>query len=132
MRNLEKPKKSIDNILKSQAYNKQEQTAEWLKEEISKWLEQGKITNEEYDTLNTYVEIRLTQLLNKENEETIEQEQTGKEEVTKNKAAVTQEEIKQQFRDRMQVETKELKYTPIYQGKANELPPKRKTKEERE
>lgn len=132
MRNLEKPKKSIDNILKSQAYNKQEQTAEWLKEEISKWLEQGKITNEEYDTLNTYVEIRLTQLLNKENEETIEQEQTGKEEVTKNKAAVTQEEIKQQFRDRMQVETKELKYTPIYQGKANKLPPKRKTKEERE
>ena len=112
-----------------QAYNKKEETAKGLKDFIDKWLEQGKITKEEYDVLNSYIEIQIKKLLSKEKEETVAEKQS-KEEISKKEdnLVLSQEDKKEQFHSRIQVEQKELKYIPIYKGKFNELPPKRVTK----
>ncbi len=104
MKNIEEYKNKIDNILQNQQYNMLERTQNGLQFFVSKELKDGKITKNEYEELNEYIE-------------------------RKTKALLKKEETKE-FKKQLQV--KGLQYTPIYKGEADKLPPKRPTKEGRE
>ena len=126
MNNIEKEKNYIDNILRKQEYNSINIAKAGILSILKGYIQKGKITQEQYDELIMYLEQKIEQI--KTQNETRKNFYPSKNSQNTNSL---NNNIKQQFKEKLKVDTKELKYIPIYKGKFNSIPKRSKDIKER-